>query len=70
MTITAPQPDTGSRQSESRRSVQYPRRVLFTGVGGSIGAAIWDRLREAGSEVIALSHVETPEKPLVADFSD
>jgi NAD(P)-dependent dehydrogenase (short-subunit alcohol dehydrogenase family) len=59
-----------AHQTETPRVINYPQRVLFTGVGGSIGMAIYGRLRAAGCEVIPLSHVESHEKPIVADFAD
>ncbi len=48
---------------------EQPGRVLFTGVGGSIGSAILARLRAASASVVALSH-ESGSDALVADFRD
>jgi NAD(P)-dependent dehydrogenase (short-subunit alcohol dehydrogenase family) len=70
MTTIKQQPEAMASPSVTPCQVEYPRRVLFTGVGGSIGTAIRNRLRAVGSEIISLCHVDTPEKPLVADFTD
>src|SRR5215204_479851 len=44
--------------------------VLFTGLGGSIGMAIHRRLRAADARITALSHLASPEEPVVVDFTD
>ncbi|MET4806153.1 SDR family oxidoreductase [Limibacillus sp. MBR-115] len=45
-------------------------RVLFTGVGGSIGEAIRTQLKDLPAEIIALSHESRDDATLFADFSD
>lgn len=47
-----------------------PGSVLFTGVGGSIGSAILERLRRASARVVALAHEPADGVELLADFSD
>jgi NAD(P)-dependent dehydrogenase (short-subunit alcohol dehydrogenase family) len=44
--------------------------VLFTGLGGSIGMAIHDRLRGLGCAITAISHESGPHEPIIADFGD
>ena len=44
--------------------------VLFTGLGGGIGAAIYTRLLNSGAVVTAISHIDAPEKPIIADFTN
>jgi 3alpha(or 20beta)-hydroxysteroid dehydrogenase len=44
--------------------------VLFTGLGGSIGMACYSRLRDCGAHVTAISHIDSPEFPKIADFTD
>lgn len=58
--------------AETTRKERKPRsfHILFTGLGGSIGMAILRRLRAAGSQVTALSHIDAPGNPIVADFAD
>ena len=57
-------------KSEFARSLGSEARVLFTGLGGSIGMAIHRRLSEARAQIVALSHLPTPEQPIVVDFTD
>ena len=44
--------------------------VLFTGLGGSIGMAIHERLRGLGCAITAISHEPGPHEPVIADFGD
>ena len=53
-----------------RQSDGQGKHVLFTGVGGAIGSAILQRLREARFRVTTLGHVETDATALVVDFAD
>lgn len=52
------------------QSINGDAHVLFTGIGGSIGAAIHRRLELANARITALSHVAAPQDPIVVDFTD
>jgi 3-oxoacyl-[acyl-carrier protein] reductase len=46
------------------------RRILLTGIGGSVGTGALAALRAQGDEVIGLSHLQGPDAAQVADFTD
>jgi NAD(P)-dependent dehydrogenase (short-subunit alcohol dehydrogenase family) len=46
------------------------RRILLTGIGGSIGTGALEALCAAGDEVIGLAHVPGEDAAIVADFTD
>ncbi|MBM3611552.1 MAG: SDR family oxidoreductase, partial [Alphaproteobacteria bacterium] len=46
------------------------RRILLTGIGGSVGMGALAALRAQGDEVIGLSHLQGPDAAQVADFTD
>lgn len=46
------------------------RRILLTGVGGSIGTGALHALRASGDEVVGLAHLPGEDASIVADFTD
>jgi NAD(P)-dependent dehydrogenase (short-subunit alcohol dehydrogenase family) len=46
------------------------RRILLTGIGGSIGTGALHALRASGDEVIGLAHLPGEDASIVADFTD
>jgi NAD(P)-dependent dehydrogenase (short-subunit alcohol dehydrogenase family) len=61
---------TRDRKYRPSGSSVRPRRILCTGVGGSIGSAIEDRLRARGDDLLLLGHAgHAGRADLVVDFS-
>lgn len=46
------------------------RRILLTGIGGSIGTGALKALRAAGDEVVGLAHLPGEDASIIADFTD
>ena len=58
------------KKDELAQPIGPKAKVLFTGIGGSIGTAIYRRLAETGAQITALSNVASPERPVIVDFTD
>jgi NAD(P)-dependent dehydrogenase (short-subunit alcohol dehydrogenase family) len=60
----------GRNASKKKSHSNSGPRILFTGVGGSIGTAISERLESAGFQLVRLSQAGKANEGIVVQFSD